>query len=319
VVNGLAWPNMNVDQGQYLFKILDGSNARWYDLSMSNGMPFTVIASDENYLKSAVTTTSFTVAPGERYDVLVDFSGYAPGTEIVLKNKASAPYAYGKAVDLDTGVIMKFTVGDQEGFAPQMLPAILNPTLVEEPDPSTAIVQRTFTLKDFSGESGDLMSMLDGQLYKAPISEYPKAGTTEIWRIIDATRDSHQIHIGLVNFRLVSRQMIDIGNYGQDWMATNGGYMPFTGPTKNIDIEQYLIGDPIGPAPIESGWKDSIDIDPGEVVTIMVRFSPVDGRPYYSFDPTEGPAYIWYSHILDHEENEMARQFKIVDWGRDQV
>lgn len=313
MVNGLAWPNMNVDQGQYLFKILDGSNARWYDLSLSNGMPFTVIATDENYLRSAVTTTSFTIGPGERYDVLIDFSGYAPGTEIVLKNKASAPYAYGKAADANTGVIMKFTVGEQEGFSPRLLPTILNPTLEEGPNVSAATVQRTFTLKDFAGESGDLMAMLDGQLYKAPMSEYPKAGTTEIWRIIDATRDSHQMHISMVNFQLVSRQMIDIGNYGMAWVAANGGYLPFTNSTKNLDIEQYLIGEPIDPTPIERGWKDSIVVNPGEVITIFVRFSPADGRPSFSFDPTEGPTYIWYSNIFDHEENEMARQFKIIN------
>jgi spore coat protein A len=89
-VNGLAWPNMNVDKGQYALKILDGSDARWYDLSMSNGMQFTVIAADGNYLRSPVTTTSLTVAPGERFDVVVDFSDFVAGAEITLINKASA-------------------------------------------------------------------------------------------------------------------------------------------------------------------------------------------------------------------------------------
>jgi FtsP/CotA-like multicopper oxidase with cupredoxin domain len=260
-----------------------------------------------------VTTTSFTVAPGERYDVLVDFSGYAPGTEILLKNKADAPYGYGKPTDPETnGVIMKFTVGEQKGYAPNHLPETLNPSMAPIPDPGTAFVQRTFTLKDYLGESGDLMALLDGQLYKAQLSEYPKAGTTEIWNIVDATRDSHQIHISLANIQLVSRQRIYVTSYAKDWITINGGYLPFTNLTENVDISKYYTSNPIGPTPLERGWKDSIDINSGEVVTIMVRFAPADGRLNYSFDPTEGPNYIWYSNVFDHEENEMMRQFKLV-------
>ena len=312
-VTGLAWPNMNVDQGQYLFKVLDGSDARWYDLSMSNGMAFTVIAADSNYLKSPVTTTSITVAPGERYDVLVDFSGYPAGTELVLTNKAKAPYPDGTAANPGTdGVIMKFTVGGQGGNAPKALPQILNPTLATGTGPNSTMVQRTFTLIDYSGESGGSMSLLDGQLYKSPISEYPKAGTTEIWRIVDATRNSHQIHLDLVNFQPLGRQIFDVGNYVLDWLAANGGSLPLDNQTKNVELGQYLIGDQVGPAPIENGLKDSIRVDPGEVVTILVRFAPSDDRTSFSFDPTEGPTYIWNSNIFDHEENEMIRQFRLV-------
>ncbi len=79
MVNGKVWPNMNVDNGQYRFRLLDASNARVYILSLVNAetnnlIPFTQIGSDGGYLRTAANITSLTIAPGERADILVDFS-----------------------------------------------------------------------------------------------------------------------------------------------------------------------------------------------------------------------------------------------------
>ena len=83
MVNGKLWPNLNVDRGQYRFRILDGSNARFYNLKLSiegtsETIPFTQIGSDGGYLKSAVKLNSLVIAPGERVDILVDFSKLKP-------------------------------------------------------------------------------------------------------------------------------------------------------------------------------------------------------------------------------------------------
>jgi FtsP/CotA-like multicopper oxidase with cupredoxin domain len=174
MVNGLAWPNMNVDQGQYRFRILDGSNARWYNLSLDNGMPFTVIASDENYPRSPVTTTSFMIAPGERYDVLIDFSAIPAGTKIVMTNNANAPFPDGDPVDPNNnGVIMQFTVQATPGFQAQVLPTYLNPSMAVYPslDMNAVTVERNLTLKEWMGPNGPQMVTLDGQQYSSPISE----------------------------------------------------------------------------------------------------------------------------------------------------
>jgi spore coat protein A, manganese oxidase len=313
LVNGLAWPNMNVDRGQYTFKILDGSDARWYDLSLSNGMPFTVIAADGNYLRNPLTITSLTIAPGERYDVLVDFSICPPGTEITLTNRARTPYPNGSPVDpTNDGVVMKFTVGGGSGYISRVLPKILNPNLDEVAALGSSGVQRSFTLVDYVGQIGNSMSMLDGQLYKSSITEYPKAGTEEIWRIIDVTENSHQIHVDLVGIQVLSRQRIDAEGYRTGWLAANGGSLPLVNQTRNIDLQAYLLGEPVSPAPIEDGLRDSVRVDPGEVVTILVRFAPADDRSSYPFDPSGGPTYIWNSNIFDHDDNEMMRQFVVV-------
>ena len=58
MVNGKAWPNMNVDRGQYRLRFLNGSNTRFYALAFSNAMSFIQIGSDGGYLKAPVSVTS---------------------------------------------------------------------------------------------------------------------------------------------------------------------------------------------------------------------------------------------------------------------
>ena len=88
MVNGKVWPNMNVKQGLYRFRLLDGSNARFYSFSFSNGMSFQQIGTDGGYLKSPVELTSLILAPAERADILVDFSNIPAGETVTLQNSA---------------------------------------------------------------------------------------------------------------------------------------------------------------------------------------------------------------------------------------
>jgi spore coat protein A len=43
-----------------------------------------------------------------------------------------------------------------------------------------------------------------------------------------------------------------------------------------------------------------------------VRFAPIDENRTYSFDATAGSGYVWHCHMLDHEDNQMMRPYKIV-------
>ena len=310
MVNGEVWPNMNVDRGQYRFRLLDGSNARFYTLSFSNMMPFTVIATDGGYLRSPANVTSLTMAPGERYEILVDFSDLAPGTTVLLKNNAKAPFPRGQPAHGSTvGQIMQFTVTPDGGPAPAVLPPFLNPAL-EDAFPSLPAPSKTriFTLIEVEGEEGPLEVLLNGQEWDAPVSEYPTLGTTEEWVIVNPTADTHPIHLHLVQFQLVSRQRIRAAAYQNDWEERNG-MPPFMFTPEELAIEGYLKGLPRGPTPTEQGWKDTIQMHPGEVTIIRVRFGPVDGSPAYTFDATSGPGYVWHCHILEHEDNEMMRPY----------
>lgn len=328
MVNGLVWPNLDVDRGWYRFRLLDGSNARVYNISLYNTVtgakiPFIQIGSDGGYLKSSVTMSALLIAPGERADILVDFSSIAPGTKIIMKNDASAPYPTDSSPDPNTvGQIMQFTVASSDGYKKDvslvpLLPRMLNPTLSGTyPNLLAPSKKRTLVLIPLGmggmGMTGSTTSfLLDGQRWMSPVSELPKNGDTEDWLIANPTMDMHPIHLHLVQFQVVSRQRFSHGEYMLDWIALNG-QPPIDHPTKELKVEDYLLGSPVPAEKNEIGWKDTVQANPMTVTTIRVRFKPQDGTAF-QFDPTIGPGYVWHCHILDHEDNEMMRPYKLID------
>jgi FtsP/CotA-like multicopper oxidase with cupredoxin domain len=107
VVNGKTWPFLNVEPRKYRLRLLNGSNARFYDLTlnysatvgkkgmMAASLPFTVIATEQGYLNAPVATPNVLIAPGERYEVIVDFSAIPANTNIIMKNSARTPFPGG--------------------------------------------------------------------------------------------------------------------------------------------------------------------------------------------------------------------------------
>jgi FtsP/CotA-like multicopper oxidase with cupredoxin domain len=204
IVNGNAWPNLNVDRHQYRFRVLNGSNARFFNLKMSNGMTFIQIGSDGGFLPKPAQLASLLIAPGERADILVDFSELTPGTKIRLLNEANAPFPGGDSPDPNTiGQIMQFTVpvNSPEPEKPKKLPEKLNSIPQLKPD-----VKRILTLNEVMGPNGPTMVLLNGQMWMAPISETPRVGSTQEWVIANLTMDTHPIHLHLVQFQLLNRQ-----------------------------------------------------------------------------------------------------------------
>lgn len=315
VVNGKTWPNLNVERCEYRLRLLNGSNARFYELRFSNNMCFTQIGSDGGYLSKPVTLTSLLLAPAERADLLVDFSSLQPNTKLILENHANAPFPNGESPDSGTtGSIMQFTVLCSCPVKPTILPKKLNtiPTLIPN------VPNRTLTLFEVMGKNGPLEVLLDGQKWSAGISELPLVGSTEKWKIVNLTGDTHPIHLHLVQFLISSRQAFRNDDYMQKWIDINGE--PPLDHYKVLPVYPYLKDEPIPPDPNESGWKDTIRANPGEVTTILIRFAPQDANPclakpgvnLFPFNPSSGPGYVWHCHILDHEDNEMMRPFKII-------
>jgi len=337
MVNGKVWPKMYVDKGWYRFRLLDGSNARFYTLSfwdtvLGVRIPFYQIGSDGGYLTApSPPLKEITIAPGERADILVDFSNVA--NPILLKNTARAPFPKGAPADPNTvGQIMQFIVTGNSGFQqgaqlPALLPTPLNPTLWDWvnnvpkfPTLPTTTIQRILTLIEVMGPGGPLEILLNGQKWGAPISENVAKGTVEEWVIVNPTADTHPIHLHLVQFQLISRQSFQVTKYLTEWMARNGKtwigppYPPTVWPADyNLDLAPYLQGKPTVAPPNEQGWKDTIQVNRGEVTIIRVRFAPIDPgyNPVYPFNVTQGPGYVWHCHILDHEDNEMMRPYKV--------
>jgi spore coat protein A, manganese oxidase len=313
MVNGKVWPNMNVDQGQYRFRLLDASNTRFYNISFSNNMPFAIIGSDGGYQKTPVQITSKIFSPGERVDILVDFSNIVGGQKIILKNNAlwniSSPKYPNQPQTI--GQIMQFTVGNTDGFEPKTLPTLLNPTLAGDypnlPQPSKTRVLTIGEDITTNGPAYPISVYLDGQDWTAPVSETPQVGSTEDWVFVN-TFDTHSVHLHLVQFQIVSRQNYNVTKYWQDWTALNGD-APLNHTTKNLpSLEPYLIGQPMPPSESEQGWKDTLIMYSRQILTIRVRFAPQDGSAY-PFDATSGPGYVWHCHILEHEDMTMMRPY----------
>jgi FtsP/CotA-like multicopper oxidase with cupredoxin domain len=315
MVNGKVWPNMNVDKGQYRLRFLNGSNTRFYTLSFSNAITFIQIGSDGGYLKAPVTLTSLSLAPAERADIIVDFSGLAPGEKVILQNTALLSPSGTEAQTV--GQIMQFTANDAQGTTPFSIGSAPNPfnlTLAGSnfptlPKPNK---QRTLTLFEIAGSNGlTVEALLDGQTWGATISETPELGATEDWVIVNPTMDAHPIHIHLVQFQLVQRQTLNASaSYVDEWLSING-QPPFNHPTKNVQsLSSFMYTTVTLPQPQEQCWKDTITINSGEVVTIRVRFAQQDGLGF-PFDATAGPGYVWHCHLLEHEDNEMMRPYKL--------
>jgi len=313
MVNGKVWPNLDVEPRQYRFRVLNGSNSRFYNLMFSNQMPFMQIGTDGGYLPKPVQLVSLLIAPSERVDILVDFSQLSPDTRLILNNTANAPFPNGNPPDPQTtGQIMQFTVLNKPAVAPPPLPTVLNVLYPLKRDGK----KRTLTLYVVGGPTGPLELLLDGQKWHSPISELPLVGATEDWQIVNLTGGAHPIHIHLIQFRLLSRQDFLVNKYTNDWLALNGE-PPLHHPTKLLPVEPYLLDGPINPPAHENGWKDTIQAYPGQVTTIRIRFAPqevvvsIPGINQFPFNPAAEPGYVWHCHMLDHEDNDMMRPYKI--------
>lgn len=317
MVNGKVWPDLEVERRQYRFRLLNGSNARFYNLKLSNGMSFIQIGTDGGFLEEPVELDSLLLAPGERADILINFSGLRPGSKIILENDANAPFPDGEPPDSDTvGQIMRFTVLHDcvPPVNPPELPCSLNHIVSLRRDSR----RRILTLNEVMGPNGPVEVLLNGQRWSAPVSELSQVGSTEEWTLANLTADTHPIHLHLVQFQLLNRQDFMAEEYRTKWEEING-MPPLDHPTELVPVDPYLIGEPVPPDNNEKGWKDTVRMNPGQVTRIMVRFAPQDvpvyavrpGENLYPFDPSLGPGYVWHCHILDHEDNEMMRPLKV--------
>lgn len=316
LVNGKVWPYLEVEPRTYRFRILNGSNSRFYALRLEDekdkpGPGFWQIGSDGGYLDEPVLYADpsdpdakrLIIAPGERRDVVIDFSGLQPGTKLTLRNNAKSPFPNGEVVDPRTsGQVMQFrvkelTAPDHSSIAtpgPGYVTKLSNPTNT-----------RQLTLDEIMGENGPIMALLNNSSWDKEVTETPAVGSTELWRVINTTGDAHPIHLHLVQFQLISRQKFNVQKYSQVYMAG------MEGMDEAPDITPYLIGQPKPPEPGETGWKDTYIMFPGEVTTVIMRFAPQDGSPGFAFDATAEPGYVWHCHILEHEDNEMMRPLKL--------
>lgn len=306
VVNGRSWPFLNVEAKRYRLRLLNGCQSRFLILRFDDPrVKVWQIGSDGGFLRwHPVNVNKLTLGPAERADLIVDFAEAIGRTVHMLNLGPDAPFGgpiggpvppEERADPQSTGLVMQFRV-DAQPVADPTTPArrLVLPNI----RPITGAVRtrklaplEAMAPADPDGEDAPVEALLGtvepGTLrpmelmWGDPVTENPKAGDTEIWEFYNFTGDAHPMHVHEVLFRVVSRQDLIID---EDEMGMSTG--------------ASLAGEPRPPEPTEGGFKDTVIALPGQVTRIIAKF---DGKGQFA----------WHCHILEHEDNEMMRPYRI--------
>ena len=242
LVNGKLAPYLEVEPRPYRFRVVNASNSRFYYFSLSNGQPFHQIGTDQGLLPAPVNVDALMLAPAERADLVIDFSGLG-GQQIVMQSQTLA--------------LLQFRVaaGPPGGGK---LPAVLR--AVPKIRRSSAVRHRTLTLNQYVDPATHMMLMLlNASYWRMPVTEKPVLDTVEVWNLVNLTDDNHPIHLHLVRFQILERQPFDIDEY------LLSGKMRYVGPA-------------VPPRPSEAGWKDTVQAQPEMITRIIMRFEGFAGR-----------------------------------------
>jgi spore coat protein A len=258
LVNGAAWPVLDVAARKYRFRIVNASNAMPVRLALNTNQPLRQIATDQGLLSSPVTLSSIGLAMGERTEVVIDFSPYPIGTRIVLLNLRS---------DAALGQIMRFDVVRAERDDSRVPERLAD---VEPLHRLQAKRTRTFV---FSGRPtvgvppGVQWVINSEQFDPSRVDADPQLGDIEIWRFVNRAflgrTMLHPVHTHLAPFQILRR---------------NG----------RLPLRQ------------EKGWKDTVAIEDGEEVDVIIRWSGYRGR------------YLLHCHNLEHEDHSMMARVDVV-------
>ncbi len=332
LVNGTIWPHLPVEARQYRLRLLNGSNARIYRLVLldESGTPvhdkIKQIGTDGGLLGQPVDIPldGLLLAPAERADLIVDFRALR-GQRLTLVNTAGAPFDNSPATQppgtpdpenrLPHPEVMEFRVSSQPVDDPFVLPTVLSSSyrrlehdrlppahqhrvvaMVEYPD-GMLTFHELAEVSDGDAVAGEaLMAIVDEQgktvryrtiakQFEDTVNWFIAYGSTELWSILNLTEDTHPFHVHLVQFQALSRDL-----YNKD------GFHPETGgTTAPIGFQAHGTLDAN-----ELGWKDTVRVNPGEMVSIAATFDGFTGR------------YMYHCHILEHEDHDMMRPFIVM-------
>ncbi|WP_242587657.1 O-aminophenol oxidase PhsA [Streptomyces sp. MST-110588] len=320
LVNGTIWPHAEVDARWYRFRLLNAANARIFDLRLvddETGAPVTgamyQIGTDGGLLPRPVPVDAgLSVAPAERMDVLVDF-GRLRGRTLRL-------------VDAAPGVtypqVMQFRVGKDKVRDPFVLPGVISSSFVRlthdnvpdhehrlialtppgpvgnghpelwemhqiDPDgvqiPSEGVIQ-------IRGADKKVRTYRRGaRMFDDALGFLVKYGDWEQWSFLNlGGAGTHPMHIHLVDYQVLSRDI-----YPED---PNSPYDNTIGGTRSP--LEYGGTAPISPG--DQGWKDVIQVHPGQMVNVIGQFHGARGR------------FMYHCHLLEHEDMGMMRPFVVM-------
>ena len=236
LVNGTPDAELSLAAMRYRFRLLNGSNARIFRVAFGDNRAFDVIAGDGGLLERAVTTTALFLAPGERAEILVDFSRDPLGASIPMISAAftvrGGGMGMGGSSQGASASLVRLVVG-RAGSAPAALPARL--ASIDRLDPARAQVQRRFVMNMGMPPFPGAFTINDRSFDAARVDVRVERGVLEVWDIVNASTEPHPFHVHATQFQVVSRS---------------------TGALSTHEL----------------GLKDTVLVWPGETVRIAIRF-----------------------------------------------
>jgi spore coat protein A, manganese oxidase len=290
VINGTIAPKQTVEPRRYTFTFINGSDSRFYNLTLkpaagTTGVApqMTVVGSDSGYVLKPAKVNAQLIAPGERYKVIVDFTGRTG--RWVLSNDAATPYPGGDEGVATVPSLMRFDVGTKVTSVDRSsVPSTIVETNNIVPPALSLLTARLRTVQ--AGEIEPGMPLLGNATrlldFPAPATETPKLGSTEAWAMRNHSPDSHPIHEHLVELRMVGRWPVTLWG-PQD--PTTGNAVPLT------------VGAFQAPGAFESGPKDTF-VSPPDFITVWVGQYTIGGTS------------VWHCHILSHEDGAMVMMMR---------
>jgi spore coat protein A len=303
MVNGNTWPFQTVETRRYRFRFLNGCQSRFLNLDFSQipGVEVWQIGNEGRFLAAPVNITALgnTLLMGlaERADVIVDFTKVKVGIYVLRNGGPDEPFGggvpgidYMEADPDSTGQILQFRVVPAGAPDPTTPPARLRLPAIAPPQPET--VTRPLALleaasEDWDGPAEAMVGTVGNdnmpmhKMWADPVTESPSVGATEVWEFYNFTADAHPMHVHEVAFEVVDRQALVLD------LVTGEPVQPVR-----------LSGAPRLPEPTETGFKDTVIAYPGAVTRIRAQF-------------TNSGQFAWHCHIVEHEDNEMMRPYRI--------
>lgn len=310
IANGNTWPFQVVEKRRYRFRFLNGCQSRFLILDFTGipGVEAWQIGNDGGFLAAPVNLSGdhggrLVMGPAERADLVVDFTRVPEGRFVLGNVGPDEPFGGGvPGVDFpmadpaSTGQVLEFRVVPADGTDTTTPPEFLAlPQLTPLPRETLhrplALIERMGMGHDANGDPVEgpvealLGGVIDGVLVERhwmdPVSENPEIGTTEVWEFVNATGDAHPMHVHEVAFEVVNRE----------------------GLVRAADDDEIVVpirldGAITPPEPWETGFKDTIIAYPGQVTRVRARFD-------------QPGQFAWHCHIVEHEDNEMMRPYRI--------
>ncbi len=295
LVNGKPNIEFAVKSRTYRFRALNGSNSRIYKLGWDDGTPITVIATDGGLLQQPVTKPYVMLAPAERLDLWLDFSGRKLGAELILYSLPYQGVMSGMYHRMGRMQSKHITPGTKFKIASFKVTTIVSDS---PPLPNKLVPIPRFTAKDVNnlanpipiGLSMQHMSaLINGKsfaMHKTMPMEQVELGSNKKIKIFHA----HSMgggRMGMMSKMLSMAHPIHL--HGQQYQILSRTYSG-NNPKAYATVKEGFI---------DNGWKDTVLVMPDEEIEIIKPFADYTGL------------FLYHCHNLEHEDLGMMRQFLV--------